>query len=277
MVWVRLGVLIAAPLILLALWKKDVIRPDSFSRRKPKRDVEGLPAPAWFGSAGILYLAPMLGATAVIGILGQAGSQSLSLREQGIMSLAAYGVGIATAIFLAYLIAPRVPAAGLKMSRGDVLKGFGCFLLAIPVIELVSVLGSIAYSWIVGDQPDAIAHETLRDIAGQPKNPWVWGVVFGAVIGAPVVEEFVFRVFLQSGLLRVTKSRWAAILISATLFALVHRIMLVPVPWHVIPVLFTLGAAMGLAFERTGRVLVPIVMHTTFNASSVAIVLLASS
>lgn len=198
------------------------------------------------------------------------------MREQGILALAAYSIGIATCLLLAYLIKPRAPAAGLRLEWKDVLKGLAAFLLALPVLELVSILGVWAHKAITGEAPEVLSHQTLRDIVEQPRSPWVWAIVFGAGVGAPVVEECVFRLFLQSGLARATRSHWSAIIITSAAFALVHRLSDSPVPWHSLPILFFLGLAMGIALERTGRVLVPIVMHMAFNCMSLAIVMLSS-
>ena len=51
---------------------------------------------------------------------------------------------------------------------------------------------------------------------------WSWVLIGAVVIGAPVVEEIVFRAFLQSGLLRSTKSPVWAILITSVVFAALH-------------------------------------------------------
>ncbi len=276
MIWLKLVMVSAGPLIVIALWKKNIIRPGSFERRGSKRDVLGLPAPAWFGCAGVLYLSPMLGAAAAITAARVNPGGVLSMRDQGIMALSAYSVGIGMCVLLAYLISPHVPSAGLKYSWRGILRGIGAILITLPILEGIALVGVVVYTWVTGESPAVLAHPTLREIAAEPRGVWVWGVIFGAVIGAPVVEECVFRLFLQSGLLRATRSHWLSILVTSAAFALVHRMSAEPVPWHTIPVLFALGLAMGIAFERTGRIWVPIVMHIAFNALSIAMVMMLS-
>lgn len=272
----NMGMLIAAALIVMALIVKDVIWPGSFTRRKPKRDIQGLPTPAWFGCAILLFFSLTLGGAFALTALQNA---SDSLQKQGLAMLIAYGVGLTVCALLVYLIAPRVPNGGLKFSRKDILVGFGALLLTFPILQAVAIVGAIVYKQATGSDPDALAHKTLREIHAQPGNPWVWAMVFAAVIGAPIIEEFTYRLFVQSGVIRATRSPWLGILVTAAAFALVHRIADKPenaVPWHMIPVLFTFGVAMGIALERTGRIAVPITMHVLFNAFNITLVILGS-
>src|SRR5690606_7255759 len=107
----------------------------------------------------------------------------------------------------------------------------------------------------------------------QRDNPWVYAVIASAVLGAPIIEELTYRVFLQSALARALVDRLAAVLVTSALFALVHRVGAAPVPWHAIAPIFALGLAAGIAYERPARPLVPIVMHAAFNATNVALAL----
>jgi membrane protease YdiL (CAAX protease family) len=84
----------------------------------------------------------------------------------------------------------------------------------------------------------------------------------------------VFRVFLQSALVQVFVNRWAAIICTSALFALIHRLGPEPVPWHAVAPIFALGVAAGVAYERTARLGVPILIHMLFNAANVGLVLL---
>jgi membrane protease YdiL (CAAX protease family) len=59
---------------------------------------------------------------------------------------------------------------------------------------------------------------------------------------------------------------WAAILITAAIFALVH-------PSWSRPIIFVLAVCLGYAYERTGNLWVPITMHAAFNTISTALFL----
>ena len=66
---------------------------------------------------------------------------------------------------------------------------------------------------------------------------------------------------------------WIAIVITAAIFAAMHALpgeksKAGPVPWIAVPGLFVLAVGMGLAYERTKRLAVPIVMHGMFNLAN---------
>ena len=60
--------------------------------------------------------------------------------------------------------------------------------------------------------------------------------------------------------------RWAAILATSFLFAIVHPIWMAPA-------IFVLSIALGYAYERTGNLWVPILIHAAFNTSSTLVFL----
>jgi len=81
-----------------------------------------------------------------------------------------------------------------------------------------------------------------------------------AMVTAPIAEELFFRGVLQSFLTALLRSRWRGIALSALCFGLVHM----PQP-HAIPALVFLGLVIGYAYERTGSLVPPILMHMLFN------------
>ncbi len=83
------------------------------------------------------------------------------------------------------------------------------------------------------------------------------GLYLLAVVGAPVVEEFLFRGLLFNGL-KSTLTFWPAALISAALFAVVHPLI------TIVPV-FLVGLATAYVFDRTKNLLAPIGLHATYN------------
>src|SRR5262249_14178247 len=82
----------------------------------------------------------------------------------------------------------------------------------------------------------------------------------GAVIAAPIAEECFFRGLLQTALVNLLQSRWVAIGISSVAFGAVH----IGQP-HIVPALIFLGLLLGYAYERTGGLLAPILIHALFN------------
>jgi membrane protease YdiL (CAAX protease family) len=87
-------------------------------------------------------------------------------------------------------------------------------------------------------------------------------VVF-AVLIAPVFEEFFFRGFAYPVLKR-RFGPWRALVLVSAVFALSHAHLPSMVP------LFVLALGLGLSYELTGSLLVPITMHALFNSIMVA-------
>lgn len=86
----------------------------------------------------------------------------------------------------------------------------------------------------------------------------LWLLAVG-VLAAPLYEEFIFRGLLQGGLRR-SLTAWQAIGIAAALFAIVHP------PAAMLPV-FVLGLCAGYAYERSGALLAPMLVHALYNAA----------
>lgn len=76
---------------------------------------------------------------------------------------------------------------------------------------------------------------------------------------APVVEEIVFRGAILATLLGMMKNRWAAIALSAALFALVHMNL------AQMPHAFLIGLIIGWMYSRTGSMVPGIVVHFVNN------------
>jgi membrane protease YdiL (CAAX protease family) len=81
-------------------------------------------------------------------------------------------------------------------------------------------------------------------------------------VGAPIIEEIIFRGMLLSVLSRSLR-KWPAILISAAIFATVH--LLDPDAIAVVPGLFLLGIALGWVALRRGDLSLAIAMHSGIN------------
>lgn len=215
--------------------------------------------------------------------LGELAAGRLALAPESISARAVVGTGGLLASGLAgaaiiYLITRGLPgqgrSAGLHVRAGDLPVGVVCFLVVLPMVWGTSIAAAWIHGAVTGLAPDPIAHGTLREIREQWGDPWIVLTVILAIAGAPIVEEMVYRVFLQSMILSVARRPWIAVVITATLFALMHRAMPEPVPWHAIAVLWILGLGLGAAYERTGRLGVPIVMHALFNALNTALAVL---
>ncbi len=91
----------------------------------------------------------------------------------------------------------------------------------------------------------------------------IWHTCIAAAIIAPISEEILFRGYLYQALKRFIGPIPSAIL-GAVLFAAIHPTA------AGLPGLTLLALALTIAFEWSGSLLVPIVMHALFNSLSLA-------
>lgn len=265
--WITLATLIAAPLILILLWASGAIRPAAL--KITARQVAAHPSWVWMGSALLLWLSIQFGAALAASALGVSPG-SRSIRDDATVMLAYSAVGLIAAVVLARLLNQPSPA-GLTFRPKDLLTGLGLFLLAYPVVALISRAAVFVVHQITGSPPPDLSHDTLTKLVENRDNPWAWTMAGCAVIAAPIVEEVLYRGLVQSALLRLTSSPLLAVLLTSAAFTAAH---IPAVPNHALPTLFVLSLALGLAFERTGRLGVAIVMHALFNALNLALAMM---
>jgi membrane protease YdiL (CAAX protease family) len=102
---------------------------------------------------------------------------------------------------------------------------------------------------------------------------WLLGVM--SILGAPIIEETVFRGMMYRGFYENfadRNERWAfrlALVISALLFAGAHFELLQ------LPGLFFVGLLLAYLVKKTGRLVPSIVTHASFNAVAFAVVTFA--
>jgi membrane protease YdiL (CAAX protease family) len=179
-------------------------------------------------------------------------------------------------------IAGLLAAVGLLRLRGVPLRpvvgpmrpvarhvgiGVGLGLLAIIgstllVSLLVTLTGSEA-------TPEQVLTEGIADTPVQ-----LLLAVLAAVVMAPLAEELLFRGLLHRGLRRRMRIV-PATLVSSVLFAVVHLDVAVSQPLALVGLTFV-GVILALAHERTGSLLVPVVIHATHNAVTIVAVVVTS-
>jgi len=171
----------------------------------------------------------------------------------------------------------------------------------LPLVGWVAILSDWLMKKIHLQPPPK--HELLQIMDQSPGPLLKILIAFGAIIVAPLFEEFLFRGHLQTLLVRVmgasqpasdfargfpiiTSSgetvpppaydrprprpllRWLAVIITSILFALVHH-------WSIWLPIFTLALCLGYMYERTGNLWIIVLMHAMFNGFSIIINLVA--
>lgn len=148
-------------------------------------------------------------------------------------------------------------------TRQPVLAGVITFLIALPLISGIG-LGWKAFLQTLGFRP---AEQDMVDMFRNADDPSLLliMIILAAVI-APLTEELIFR----AGIFRYLRTRIPrslAMTIPALLFALMHRDLTAFVP------LFALGIFFSVAYERTGRIAVPMIAHALFNLHTIVLVM----
>ena len=216
---------------------------------------------AWVG--GTLLAAP-----AMIALLGASLGDDLTIPQLALASAATWAVMIA-----ALVVASR------RFGTGDLLADYGA---TFRPIDLVGVPLGIAtqmafvpalYVPLRGLWPDTFSNEQIeeraQDLADRAGGWSTVLLVLVVVVGAPLVEEFVYRGLLQrsvSGAVGV----WFGLVSTSAWFALVH---FSPVEY---PGLFLAGLVFGGCVALTGRIGPAIVTHAAFNVTGLIVVLQSS-
>ncbi|MFQ5589969.1 MAG: lysostaphin resistance A-like protein [Phycisphaerae bacterium] len=94
----------------------------------------------------------------------------------------------------------------------------------------------------------------------------------GACVIAPVAEELFFRGLLQTFLVNLLRNRWLAMSLAPVAFSVVHMSQ-----EYAIPALAVLAMLIGYLYERSGSLLLPVLVHAAFNTKTLVWDLLASS
>jgi membrane protease YdiL (CAAX protease family) len=131
---------------------------------------------------------------------------------------------------------------------------------AYPVLMLVQAM-------VLGASGGQMEPQEVVQFLQEAKSPRDrLAVMTMAVVIAPVAEEIIFRGYLYPAGKRFV-GPFFSLVATSLLFAVLHG--------HSasVPALFTLAVCLGLAYEKTGTLLVPMVMHAVFNAVSVAAIM----
>jgi uncharacterized protein len=160
------------------------------------------------------------------------------------------------------------PAAGLTIEPAlppvpVFAAGAATFFAAVPVLFLVNWI----WTFLLEQFGFPTDKQELVELFARAESPTVIIVVTTlAVVVAPVAEEVIFRAGLFR-FLRTRIPRLLALLLPAVIFAALHGNLAAFAP------LVVLGIAFALAYERTGRILVPIIGHALFNLNTILLLL----
>jgi membrane protease YdiL (CAAX protease family) len=143
-------------------------------------------------------------------------------------------------------------------------------LTLVLMLPLLLVVNGVAWSvnhWLQSFWPDLEAQDAVRAFRDSGDTAARLALVAAAVGVAPLVEELLFRGFIYGVIKRFTDA-WFAALCSSLLFAVVHLHVGSLLPLAVLALLLC------AAYELTGSLLVPMLLHALFNLTSLALLLI---
>ena len=133
--------------------------------------------------------------------------------------------------------------------------GFGGYLIALPLVLLVSLINQQIWQGQGGSNP-------LLFLALQAQDKVALAVFFiTASLAAPIFEEIMFRGFLLPSLTRYIPV-WGAIVVSGFIFAIAHLSLSEVLP------LATLGIILGFVYTRSRNLLAPMLLHSLWNSGT---------
>ncbi|NCC53177.1 MAG: CPBP family intramembrane metalloprotease [Spartobacteria bacterium] len=149
-------------------------------------------------------------------------------------------------------------AFGVRATQAmkDIGKGVLYYLAAMPFLIVAGLLWTILLGFF--DVENGVQDIMMMVTDTYPPAIRVYLLIM-AVALAPFYEEILFRGIALPYLAAKIKTGPALLVVSA-LFALIHFHLPSAVP------LFIIAMAFGLAYLRTGSLLVPITMHMIFNS-----------
>lgn len=182
--------------------------------------------------------------------------------EQGAAESDAVGLValvITAGVLLLWFLLRRKPlgeAAGIRRCSGWTV-GF-CAFAAIGLFVIVGLVVPLLPEGWLADYERATALVDFNGLAA----------ILLLVIAAPVVEELLFRGIIQSRL-EGAMPTWAAVVIQAALFGLIHG---QPIQMGYA---FVLGLAFGWMRHRSGSILPTVAAHVVFNGLNIPLNVLA--
>ncbi len=192
-----------------------------------------------------------------------------NLNENSLIIVFSLFINVSSCFYIIYLICYefRQPLSCLGITLHNwgqnVVEGIKKYLLALPFLILSGFLTNYICG-VFGATPKQ--QEITKKIAEETSfQVLILMVVFGALI-APVIEELLFRGFLQTTLYKYL-GRWKSIVISSFLFSAVHLNV------YVILQIFILGLFLGYAFDKTRSLITTITIHAIHNSATFALLL----
>jgi membrane protease YdiL (CAAX protease family) len=219
----------------------------------------------WIGC----YLTAVVVSVAVMSISGTSSNDATDSPTTWVLTLSALGLWLPF-VFMLRWVARRADTDfrqyfGMRFAKTDWL---GIPLGIFCQLVLMNVVNWPLNKWFPNTFNPQRIETRARDMVDAAHGAWFIVLFVVVVVGAPMVEELVYRGFIQGGLQTRLGSTWALI-IAAAWFTVVH---LEPIEF---PGLFAFAIVLGLCYKRTQRIGLSVVTHLAFNATGLLLVTLS--
>ena len=214
----------------------------------------------------LTYLFANICGSVVIALLGYAGADAVPTWVLALSALTLWGPYIGVLIWVSK-----------RQGSGNFAQDFAIRFQAkdlwgIPLGMasqlLLVVLVTLPFQWMFPSLFNKEAVEKrANDLFDAAQGAWIILLFVIVVICAPLVEEIVYRGFVQHNLAVAYGAR-ISLLLASFWFAAVHLQL------AEFPGLFAFALVLGLCFSRTRRLGLSIVTHVSFNATALTVMAL---
>lgn len=158
----------------------------------------------------------------------------------------------------------RLPQLGLG---GWIAVAGGFLVIMYAVILVIVVVFNVDVAQYTpganGESPETgsagLVKEAMFDLANEPRLFWL--AIPSVALGAPLVEEFLFRGPLFATLAQSRIGRWGAVAVTSAAWSLMHMTE----PLFSVALIFMMGLVLGGLLLRFGSLWVTMVCHGAWN------------
>ena len=260
----------------------DIINPDSSSANAPEPPLTpqapaSPPAPQHLPRVGpsfgwLLLFFVLFFASAVFYVVGygavlgyQSAVQGVALPDPAqievmIQEHLGQPNGLAGLYLLQCLILLPVIAAvaHFRTQHWSVTLGFRRFAVQSLAVWMMIWLAYLAITYVINLLADVDPGDFMRSLNGSQH----FGAALVLVIGAPLLEELIFRGYLFKAWRHSRLGLSGTLLLTSLLFTALH---LSQYNWIYLSMIFVLSLILGLAREKSGSIWVPLAIHAANN------------
>lgn len=198
------------------------------------------------------------------------GHTTLSVEgRRGIVLFVSLSVNIVIAVYVLYIVCIKyrhpVAAVGLSLANaaGNVKLGIKRYLVVVPLIILAGFVVNLIATYY-GVTPEM--QDVVQWVLEEQSVFILASLIFFGIFVAPLIEEIVFRGFLQPALKNTLGGRYAVVA-SASLFAAVHMDVFAALQ------IFILGMLLGYLYEKTQTLVASVAVHILHNSFTLVFLL----